>query len=92
LEYFADTWINETCHFPRDLWNMFDVYSSRTNNISETYNHAINGQVMNSKSNVFKILDLTQKQETLTSVKYERVNLGNEKKKSSSQKNYDEKN
>ena len=40
---------------------------------------------MNSKSNVFKILDLTQKQETLTSVKYERVNLGNEKKKSSSQ-------
>jgi hypothetical protein len=41
---------------------------------------------MNSKSNVFKILDLTQKQETLTSVKYERVNLGNEKKKSSSQK------
>jgi hypothetical protein len=36
---------------------------------------------MNSKSNVFKIPDLTQKQETLTSVKYERVNLGNEKKK-----------
>ncbi len=29
IEYFADTWINETCHFPRDLWNMFDVYSSR---------------------------------------------------------------
>ena len=86
IEYFADTWFNETCHFPRDLWNMFDVYSSRTNNISETYNHAINGQVMNSKSNVFKILDLTQKQETLTSVKYERVNLGNEKKQSSSQK------
>jgi hypothetical protein len=33
---------------------------------------------MNSKSNVFKILDLTQK--------HERVNLGNEKKQSSSQK------
>ena len=67
-------------HFPRDLWNMFDIYSSRTNNICETYNHAINGQVMNSKSNVFKILDLTQKQETSISVKYERVNLGIEKK------------
>ena len=40
IEYFADTWINETCHFPRDLQNMFDVYSSRTNNISKTYNHA----------------------------------------------------
>jgi hypothetical protein len=55
-------------------------------NISETYNHAINGQIMNSKSNVLKILDLTQKQETLASVKYERVNLGNEKKQSSSQR------
>ena len=86
IEYFEDTWISATCHFPRDLWNMFDIYSSRTNNICETYNHAINGQVMNSKSNVFKILDLTQKQETLTSVKYARVNLGNEKKQSSSQK------
>ena len=33
-----------------------------------------------------KILDLTQKQETLTSVEYVRVNLGNEKKQSSAQK------
>ena len=41
---------------------------------------------MNSKSNVFKILDLTQKQETLTSVKYERCNLGNEKKQNTAQK------
>ena len=57
---------------------MFDIYSSRTNNTSETYNHAINGQVMNSASNVFKLLDFTQKQETLTSDKYARVNLGNE--------------
>ena len=86
IQYFAETWINENCHFPRVIWNMFEIYSSRTNNISETYNHAINGQVMNSKSNVFKILDLTQKQETLTSVKYERVNLGKEKKQSSAQK------
>ena len=30
---------------------MFDIYSSRTNNISETYNHSINGQVMSAKSN-----------------------------------------
>ncbi len=52
--------ISATCHFPRDLWNMFDIYSSRTKNICETYNYAINGQVQCSKSNVFKILDLTQ--------------------------------
>ncbi len=65
---------------------MFDIYSSRTSNICETNNHAINGQVQSSKSNVFKILDLTQKLETLTSVKYERCNLGNEKKQNTSQK------
>ena len=65
---------------------MFDIYSSRTNNISETYNHSINGQVMSAKSNVFKVLDLAQKQETLTSVKYERVNQGKEKKQTNSQR------
>jgi hypothetical protein len=37
----------------RIILALFEVYSSRTNNISETYNHAINGQVMSSKSNVY---------------------------------------
>ena len=56
------------------------MFSSRTNNISESYNHQINGQVDNSKSNVYKVLDVVKKQEALTSTKYERVNLGQEKK------------
>ena len=86
VKYFEDTWIGDKCHFPRQYWNMFDVFSSRTNNISETYNHQINGQVMNAKSNVYKVLDLTQKQETLTSTKYERVNAGQEKKQTNSQR------
>ena len=43
ITYFEDTWIKENCHFDRSVWNLFEVYSSRTNNISETYNHAING-------------------------------------------------
>ena len=41
---------------------------------------------MNAKSNVYKVLDLTQKQETLTSTKYERVNAGQEKKQTNSQR------
>ncbi len=41
---------------------------------------------MSAKSNVFKVLDLAQKQETLTSVKYERVNQGKEKKQTNSQR------
>ncbi len=35
---------------------------------------------------LFKVLNLAQKQETLTSVKYERVNQGKEKKQTNSQR------
>ena len=45
VTYFEDKWIKENFHFDRSVWNLFDVYSSRTNNISETYNHSINDQV-----------------------------------------------
>ena len=69
----------------RKLIDQCGIYSSRTNNISETYNHAINGQVMSSKSNVYKILDITKNQETLTLTKFERVNQGQEKKSNNAQ-------
>ena len=77
--------LNEKCHFDRKDWNLWDRYSSRTNNLSETYNHKINGQVISSKSNVFKVLDVVQKQEALTSVTFERVNLGKVKKSTNAQ-------
>jgi hypothetical protein len=54
------------------LWNIYDQYPSRSNNISETYNHQINGQVIAPNSND-KILDILRKQETLTANKFERV-------------------
>ena len=41
--------------------------------------------VISSKSNVFKVLDVVQKQEALTSVTFERVNLGKVKKSTNSQ-------
>ena len=85
VEYFENTWLNEKCHFDRKDWNLWDRYSSRTNNISETYNHKVNGQVISSKSNVYKILDVVQKQEALTSVTFERVNLGKVKKSTNAQ-------
>jgi len=65
IEYFENTWISDRCHFDRSLCNIFDQYLSRTNNISETYNHQINGQVIAPNSNVYKILDVLRKQETL---------------------------
>jgi hypothetical protein len=45
VEYFENTWLIEKCHFDRKDWNLWERYSSRTNNLSETYNHKINGQV-----------------------------------------------
>ena len=77
--------INDTCHFSRLTWNLFGEYSSRTNNICESYNHQLNGQVQSSKSNIYKIVTLTQKQESLASTTYERVNLGKEKKTKTAQ-------
>jgi len=57
-EYFENKWISDQFRFDRSLWNIFDQYSSRTNNISEAYNHQINGhQVIAPNSNVYKILD-----------------------------------
>jgi hypothetical protein len=44
--YFENTWLIEKCHFDRKDWNLWERYSSRTNNLSETYNHKINGQVI----------------------------------------------
>ena len=85
IEYFENCWIKNNCHFDRSIWNLFDVKSSRTNNICETYNHKINGQVSKPNSNVFKILNVVQKEETLTSTSFERVNLGKQKKSTNAQ-------
>ena len=69
----------------RYFWNMFHVYSSRTNNICESYNHQVNTQIISSKSNVYKVLDLTKKEESLASVSYGRVNNGQEKRQTNKQ-------
>ena len=63
--YFENTWIKQSCHFDYSQWTLFDNYSSRTNNISETYNHKINGKITSSDSNVFKVLDMVQDQDSL---------------------------
>ena len=89
IKYYENTWIKPSCHFDRSVWNIYDQYSTRTNNISETYNHQINGHVMNPNSNIYKIMDVVKKQEALASTKYERVNLGKEKKSSNAQKTKD---
>ena len=39
IKYFEKTWLNDNCHFDRSTWNLFTEFSSRTNNICESYNH-----------------------------------------------------
>ena len=81
IEYYNSTWIKPGCHFDREIWNIFKEYSSRTNNISETYNHKVNSSIISSHSNIYKVLDLVKNEECLTSVAYEKVNLNEKEKK-----------
>ena len=62
--------------FDRTIWNFHNCSSNRTNNISETYNIRINGQVVKPKPNIFNIADTIKNEENLTSVSYEKENLG----------------
>ena len=81
IEYFDSTWIKDGCHFNKEIWNIFKEYSSRTNNICESYNHKVNSGIISAKSNIYKVLDLVKKEECLTSVAYEKVNIRDNEKK-----------
>ncbi len=44
-EYLYSTWLSETALFPRSIWSFHNDDKTRTNNISETYNHKINDKI-----------------------------------------------
>jgi hypothetical protein len=70
------TWIRMLMAFPfLVLDDIDDVWDEMKDTCPDT----------SSKSNVYKILDITKNQETLTSTKFERVNQGQEKKSSNAQ-------
>ena len=85
IDYFRRTWLNDKCHFSRKIWNLYGEKSSRTNNICESYNHQINGKIISSNSNIYKVITVVQKAESLASTSYERVNVGQEKKPKTAQ-------
>ena len=91
IDYFRRTWLNDKCHFSRKIWNLYGEKSSRTNNICESYNHQINGKIISSKSNIYKVITVVQKAESLASTSYERVNVGQEKKPKTAQQDKDAK-
>jgi hypothetical protein len=79
IEYFGSTWIGPNATFPREIWNLYDNISHRTNNISETYNKKLNKEISKPDPNIYKLVDIIKEQEVLTSVSYEKANLGHKK-------------
>ena len=61
------------------IWNFHDYQSHRTNNICETFNKKLNSLISKPKPNIYKLIDLLKDQEVLTSIDYERANLGKTK-------------
>ena len=76
LKYLNDFWIKTNSVFPKEIWNLHDQDSHRTNNITETYNKKLNGSILKPKPNIYNLVDIIKSQEALTSVAYERANLG----------------
>ncbi len=82
IEYFESTWIGPNAAFPREIWNLHDNIYHRTNNISETYNKKLNKEISKPDPNIYKLVDIIKEQEVLTSVSYEKANLGHKKSRS----------
>ena len=59
------------------------VRLSQRQNISETYNHKINGKI--TAKNIYKVLDVVQVEEMLAYTSFERANLGQFKRKYNAQ-------
>ena len=79
VNYLRDTWVKSPASFPRSIWNFNDYQSHRTNNICETFNKKLNSLISKPKPNIYKLIDLLKDQEVLTSIDYERANLGKTK-------------
>ena len=77
--------MSATATFNRTIWNFHDDENTRTNNISETYNHKINGKILAKNSNIYKVLDVIKIEEMLAYNAYERANLGQNKRSDNKQ-------
>ena len=78
LAYLEKTWVgteSTKAWFDRSIWNFHDYISNRTTNISESYNKIINSKISRPNQNIFCLIDLVKKEETLKSVEFVKDNL-----------------
>ena len=67
------TWIDDDAKFPIKYWNHFHNENSRTNNNNEAYNLRLDKR-SEAHPNIWKFIELLQKEELHASVKFERIN------------------
>ena len=79
MKYLVKTWIKETATFTRVFWNFHNSISNRSNNISETYNKKINFEIEKPTPNIYRLINIIHDQEILTSISFEKANLGKKK-------------
>ena len=78
LAYLEKTWVGTErtkALFDRSIWNFHDYISYRTTNICESYNKRINSKISKPNPNIFCLIDLVRREETLKSVEFEKANL-----------------
>ncbi|CAF0854178.1 unnamed protein product [Brachionus calyciflorus] len=73
-DYFVDTHFEGS--YPIEIWNHFDADGPRTNNNLESYNKKLKAFVGVAHPNLFKSIDVFQKQETAAFVKYQHAIKG----------------
>ena len=75
LDYFTINWVDDDAKFQINLWNHFHNENQRTNNNNEAYNLRLDKR-SEKHPNIWKFIELLQKEELHTSVKFERIEDG----------------
>ena len=57
FDYFTDTWIDNKCPFPRNLWNYYQFKGARTTNGVEGWHHRLNSNIISPNPNLYKVID-----------------------------------
>ena len=57
FDYFTDTWLDEDCLFPRNLWNYYDFNGPRTTNGLKGWHHRLNSNIDASNPNVYVVIE-----------------------------------
>ena len=61
FDYVTETWIDDGCLFPRNIWNYYNFYGPRTNNGLEGWHHRLNSNIRTSTPNLYGVIEELKK-------------------------------